>query len=256
MHPVLFDLGSVTIYTYGFCIALGALSGFIYFYTQAKKHYQVTFDQANNLFLLLVTAAVVGGKVFLIFEDPQLYLSQPKKLFSGSGFVFYGSLLTTIPVMLWYFKKIKLPVWGTLDIIGIVTCIVHGFGRMGCFMAGCCYGIPTESFLGVIFTDPACQAEPLNVALHPTQLYEATWIGLVCVALIVLKSKKQFDGQVFLVYLMLYAMGRSIIEIFRGDIARGFVIENYLSNSQFISLLVISAAVYFYIRMRKQSVSR
>ena len=256
MHPILFDLSSLTIYTYGFCIALGALSGFIYFYTQAKKHYPVTFDQANNLFLLLVSAAVIGGKLFLIFEDPQLYLNQPKRLLSGSGFVFYGSLLTTIPMMLWYFKKIKIPVWGTLDIIAIVTCLVHGFGRIGCFMAGCCYGIPTDSFLGVVFTDPACQAEPLNVALHPTQLYEVTWIGLVCATLIFLKSKKQFDGQVFLVYLILYAIGRSIIEIFRGDIARGFVIENYISHSQFISILIISAAVYFYLRMRKQAASR
>ena len=253
MHPVLFQLGSFTIYTYGFCIALGAISGFVFLYSQARKKYQVTFDQANNLFLLLVTGAVVGGKLFLIFEDPALYWNNPSRLFSGSGFVFYGSLLTAIPIMLWYFRKLKLPVLGMLDLMALVTCIVHGFGRMGCFMAGCCYGIPTDSFIGVVFTDPSCQAEPLNTSLHPTQLYEVVWIGIIFCILMLLRVKKRFDGQIFLTYLMLYALGRSIIELFRGDLARGFVIDGILSNSQFISLLVIFAALYFYLRLRKKS---
>ena len=251
MHPVLFKVGSFTIYTYGFCIALGALLGFLYMYWQGKKQYSLTFDQSNNLFILLVLAGVVGGKFFMIFEDPSLYLSQPKKLFSGSGFVFYGSLLTTIPVMLWYFKKIKVPVLGMLDVMAVVTCIVHGFGRIGCFMAGCCYGLPTDGFLSVVFSNPVCQAEPLHTPLYPTQLFEAAFIFSILIVLILLKKKKNFDGQLFLIYLMVYAVGRGILEMFRGDIERGFLIENILSNSQFISILVISVALYFYIRLNR-----
>jgi phosphatidylglycerol---prolipoprotein diacylglyceryl transferase len=252
MHPVLFKLGSFTIYTYGFCIALGALLGFLYMYRQGKKQYAITFDQSNNLFILLVIAGVVGGKFFMIFEDPSLYLSQPKKLFSGSGFVFYGSLLTCIPVMLWYFKKIKVPVLGMLDIMAVVTCIVHGFGRVGCFMAGCCYGLPTDGFLSVVFSNPVCQAEPLNTPLYPTQLFEATFIFSILILLLILQKQKNFDGQLFLIYLMVYAVGRGILEMFRGDIERGFLIENILSNSQFISILVISLALYFYLRLSKK----
>ena len=124
--------------------------------------------------------------------------------------MFYGSLLLAIPIMLWYFKKIKVPVLGMLDVMAIVTCIVHGFGRIGCFMAGCCYGIPTDSFLGVIFTDAKCQAEPLNTSLHPTQLYEATLIFSIMAALWLFKSRKKFDGQLFLLYLMTYAFGRGM----------------------------------------------
>jgi len=251
VHPVLFKLGSITIYTYGFCIAMGALLGFLYMYRQGKKQYGITFDQSNNLFILLVAAGVVGGKLFMIFEDPSLYLSQPKKLFSGSGFVFYGSLLTTIPVMLWYFKKIKVPVLGMLDVMAAVTCIVHGFGRIGCFMAGCCYGLPTDGFLSVVFTSPVCQAEPLNTPLYPTQLFEATFIFSLLILLFVLKKKKQFDGQLFLIYLMVYAAGRAILELFRGDTERGFLINKVLSNSQFISILVISVALYFYLRLNR-----
>jgi phosphatidylglycerol---prolipoprotein diacylglyceryl transferase len=253
MHPILFKFGSYTVYSYGFCIAIGAILGFYYMYREGKKRFGMTFDQSNNLFILLVLAAIVGGKIFLIFEKPAYYFSSPIKLFSGSGFVFFGSLLLTIPVMLWYFKKIKVPVLGMLDVMAIVTCIVHGFGRIGCFMAGCCYGIPTDSFLGVMFTDPVCQAEPLHTPLHPTQLYEAAFIFILMAFLLLMQSKKKFNGQIFLTYLMLYSIGRSVLELFRGDIERGFIIKNILSNSQGIALIVITIACYFYVRLKRSS---
>jgi len=253
MHPILFESGSITLYSYGFCIAIGALLGFLYMYWQGKKEVGLTFDQSNNLFIMLVLAGILGGKLFLIFEEPSLYLHHPEKLISGSGFVFYGSLLLAIPIMLWYFRKIKISVPGMLDVMAIVTCIVHGFGRIGCFMAGCCYGIPTDSFLGVIFTDTKCQAEPLNTPLHPTQLYEAALIFTIMTGLLFYKSRKKFNGQLFLLYLMTYAFGRGVLELFRGDIQRGFIIEGILSNSQFISLLVIVVALFFYIRLKRKS---
>jgi len=253
MYPILFESESFTIYTYGFCIAIGALLGFAFMFWQGKKQYGLTFDQSNNLFIMLVLAGIIGGKIFLIFEDPSFYLLQPKNLISGSGFVFYGSLLVAIPVMLWYFHKIKVTVMGMLDVMAIVTCIVHGFGRIGCFMAGCCHGIPTDSFLGVTFTNAKCQAEPLNTPLHPTQLYEATLIFSIMAVLWIFQSRKKFNGQLFLIYLMSYALGRGILELFRGDIQRGFVIDSILSNSQLISLLVIMAALFFYIRLRKDN---
>jgi phosphatidylglycerol---prolipoprotein diacylglyceryl transferase len=253
MHPVLFEFGSFTIYTYGFCIALGAVLAGLYMWWQGKKQYGWSFDQANTLFVLLIIAGVMGGKFFLLFENASLYLSEPTKLFSGSGFVFYGSLLTAIPVMLWYFKKNKLPVAGMLDIMAVVTCIVHGFGRLGCFNAGCCYGLPADHFLAVTFTDPACQANPLNTPLHPTQLYEAALIFTILIFIVIHKKFKKFDGQQFLLYLILYAIGRSVLETLRGDLDRGFVIGEWLSNSQFISLLVILGAIYFYVKLNRKA---
>ncbi|MBY0432894.1 MAG: prolipoprotein diacylglyceryl transferase [Cyclobacteriaceae bacterium] len=251
MHPVLFQIGDFTIYSYGFCIALGAVLGFTYMAWQGKKQFGLTLDQSNSLFLLLVTGGVVGGKLFTIFENPLHYLRHPAALVSGSGFVFYGSLLTCVPIMLWFFKRHRVPVWAMLDVMAVVTCIVHGFGRIGCFMAGCCYGLPTDGWWGVMFTDPACQAEPLNTPLHPTQLLEAAWIFAIMTSLLILKQRKAFDGQLFLLYLILYAAGRGVLELLRGDLERGFIIENYLSISQFISLLVIGVALYFYLTKRK-----
>jgi phosphatidylglycerol---prolipoprotein diacylglyceryl transferase len=253
MHPVLFDLGPITVYTYGFFIALGATLGFIYMAKQGKREFGMTFDQANTLFIILVAAAVVGGKVFFFFESPAYYWNNPGKLFSGSGFVFYGSLIFCVGAMLWFFKRNKLPLLGMLDIMAVVTCLVHGFGRIGCFNAGCCHGTPTGSWLGVIYTDERCQA-PLQQTLHPVQLYESGFIFLLLIVLLYLRSRKQFNGQLFLLYVMAYAVGRSVLELFRGDEARGYLIEGWLSHSQFISIILFLIAAFAYRKFKIKAV--
>jgi len=253
MHPILFEVGGITVYSYGFMIALGVIGAVAYMFFQGKKDVGLTLDQANTLFLLIFIAAFVGGKIFLLLENPSLYLSEPKKLLTGRGFVFYGSFLFAIPAMLWFFKKHKLNAYKMLDVMAIVTCIVHMFGRIGCFFAGCCYGRPTTGPLGITFTNEACQA-PLNTALIPTQLLEAGFIFLVMLFLLIIKSKFQkFYGQLFLLYLILYAIGRSVLEIFRGDVARGFIIDRYLSHSQFIALLVVIVTGFVYVQWSKKN---
>jgi phosphatidylglycerol:prolipoprotein diacylglycerol transferase len=257
MHPVLFEIAGVTLYSYGFFIALGAIAGVIYMARQGKKDVGLTFDQANSLFLSIFIAALVGGKVFLFFEDPSFYIASPRRLLTGTGFVFYGSFLFAIPTMLWFFRWHKLDPYKMLDVMAITTCLVHLFGRIGCFMAGCCYGKPTDFTLGVVFTDPRCFANPKNTPLHATQLYEATFILAVMVFLFYLRDRKVFYGQLFLTYLLLYAGGRFILEYFRGDIARGFVIQDYLSHSQFIAvcIFVIVLVVYLIWKRRNRIIS-
>jgi phosphatidylglycerol:prolipoprotein diacylglycerol transferase len=252
VHPILFEIGPITIYSYGFFIALGAILGLIYMARQGKKRFDITYDQSNSLFIYIVVAAYIGGKVFFFFENPTYYIQHIGKLFSGNGFVFFGSLLFAIPIMLWFFKKNKIPTLAMLDVMAIVTCIVHGFGRIGCFMSGCCHGKPTDSFLSVMFTNPVCQAEPLNTPLHPTQLYESAFIFSLMAALLWIEGRKKFDGQLFLIYLMVYSIGRSFLEMLRGDEERGFLIQNVLSHSQFISLIVIAIAIYFYVKLKRK----
>lgn len=253
MHPILFELGGITVYSYGFMIALGVIGAVTYLFFQGRKDVGLTFDQANSLFLIIFIAAFLGGKVFLFFENPSLYAQHPGKLLAGRGFVFYGSFLFAVPAMLWFFRKHKLNTYKMLDVMAVVTCIVHMFGRIGCFLAGCCYGKPTEGPLGVIFTDAACQA-PLHQPLVPTQLLEAGYILIVMLVLLLIKSKFQkFYGQLFLLYLILYAIGRSVLEIFRGDVARGFIIDGVLSHSQFIALLMVIAAGSVYNRWSKKN---
>lgn len=251
MYPILFEVGSITLYSYGFMIALGIVAGMVYLIIQGRKEVGLTFDQANSLFLYIFFAAFAGGKLFLFFEDPSGYLASPQKLLTGRGFVFYGSFLLAIPTMLWFFRKHKLHTYKMLDVMAITTCLVHMFGRIGCFLAGCCYGKPTDSTVGVTFTNAACYANPLHTPLYPTQLFEALYIFLVMIFLVLIKSKRRFYGQLFLSYLMLYAVGRFILEFFRGDAGRGFVIDGYISHSQFIALCIFGVVVFVYTRWSK-----
>ena len=266
MHPIFFEIPipdflqgilpeSITIYSYGFFIACGAVAGFIYTAYQAKKQFDVKTETIQALIVLILIAAVIGGKFFIIFENPKLYFEDPGLLLSdfSNGFVFYGSLLFAIPTMLIFFKKNNLPILPMLDIMAVTTCLVHSFGRIGCFMAGCCYGIPHDGLLAVTFTHPNSVADPMHTPLHPTQLYSSMAILSILAIILYIGRRKQFDGQLFMLYLMLYAIARSILEIFRGDLERGFLIENVLSNSQFISILVFIAGLIVYLILRKKS---
>ncbi|RAV99563.1 prolipoprotein diacylglyceryl transferase [Pseudochryseolinea flava] len=248
MNPVLFDVAGLKIYSYGFFIAIGALLGILYMAWQGKRELGLKFDQVNSLFLLIFVAAFVGGKVFLFFEDPSFYLAKPSKLFTGNGFVFYGSFIFAVPTMIIYFKRQSIPIYAMLDVMAVTTCLVHIFGRLGCFMAGCCHGSPTSMPWGVVFTDPACQANPKGVSLHPSQLYESMFIVIVLVVIFVIRKYRVFYGQLFLSYLMLYAVGRFVLEYWRGDVGRGFVIDQYVSHSQFIALCIFLVSLFFYVR--------
>ena len=266
MHPIFFEFSipeflhgilppTITIYSYGFFIALGAILGSTYTYYEAKKQFQAKIETIQMLIVLIIIASIIGGKLFIIFENPGLYLSEPMLLLNEfrNGFVFYGSLILAIPTMLIFFKLNNLPVLPMLDIMAATTCIVHGFGRIGCFMAGCCYGTVHDGLFAVSFTDPACMAEPLNTPLHPTQLYSSITIFMILAVILFIGRRKQFNGQLFMIYLMLYAVARSVLEVFRGDLQRGFLIDNVLSNSQFISALIFITGLLFYIRLFRAS---
>lgn len=260
MYPELFSVGAFTVHSYGFLIMVGAILGYFYMATSAKKELDIQPEKIQMLAILIILAAFIGGKVLFYLENPGYYFIPPSNMVKNfrTGFVFYGSLLFAVPATVWYFRKNKWPVWPMMDRVAIAACIIHMFGRLGCFFAGCCYGLPTGGPLGVTFTDHHSQAEPLNTPLHPTQLYSVTLIGSILIILVMLKRHKRFDGQLFLVYIILYAIGRAVIELFRGDVARGFIIENILSHSQFISIIVISLSIwaYFYLSNQKQANKR
>ncbi len=268
MHPVLFKLSvpeflrgflppEITIFTYGALIALGAILAALYAATQYKKNLKIPFHETNNLILIVIIAAVVGGKFFFFFENPSYYFGTPSNMLKsgGSGFVFYGSLIFAIFFMFAYFKIKKLPAMQMLDTIAISGTIVHFFGRLGCFNAGCCHGTPYNGIFSVIFSDPVCMAKPLNTPLHPTQLYSAFSILVIFMVLVILNKRKKFHGEIFLTYVMLYAIARGILEIFRGDYARGYILENTLTHSQFISIILLIITGYFYYKLRKNKIN-
>ncbi len=254
MHPELFSVGNFTVHTYGFLIMIGATSGYFYLAWSANKDLGIDRYKIQNILVLAIILGFVGGKLFFYLENPDYYFSSFSKLTKNfrSGFVFYGSLLFASPAIVWYFRKQNWPFWPMMDRLAIAACIVHGTGRLGCFFAGCCHGIETDVPWAVTFTDQASQA-PLHTPLHPTQLYSSTLIFSILILLLMFKRHKRFEGQLFFIYIILYALGRSIIEIFRGDEERGFIVDDILSHSQFISIVVIAIAIWAYFKFKKKA---
>ncbi len=263
MHPILFQFKTppfladflpefITIYSYGALILIGVICAFLFLRKNAFKEFGLSEDDSQSLLMGLIVMSVLGGKFFMIFENPSYYLSNLGALISNSGFVFYGSLIFSMGFIYWFIKKHKLPAWQFMDLIAFTTVIVHFFGRLGCFFAGCCHGIQSHGPLSIVYSDPASQASPLNTPLYPTQLYSSAMLLSIFLILNWVKKRKAFDGQLFLLYLIIYATGRSIIEEFRGDEARGFLFDSWYSNSQFISTLIIIFALFLYWKLSKR----
>ena len=248
MYPKLLEYQSITIYTYAICIVLGTLLAILYTKWQTKKRLNLVLP--NIFFYLIFVAGYVGGKLFLFFERPIYYIQNPKSIFNvfSGGFVFYGSFICITIFTIWYLKKHKIAILPLIDILAITTTIIHSIGRIGCLFAGCCYGKPTDSIFGMSF--PTTN----SVTVHPTQLYEVFSILIIMSLLFIIRKNKKFDGQVFFAYIILYAIARSVLELFRGDL-RGFIIQDYLSHSQFIAFIFISITAYLYFKLKSKTIT-
>ncbi|MCT4699430.1 prolipoprotein diacylglyceryl transferase [Tenacibaculum haliotis] len=245
MFPKLLEYQNITIYTYAICIAFGTLLAVVYTKWQAKKTLDINLK--NSFFYIVFIAGFIGGKIFLFFEKPLYYIQNPQSVFTvfSGGFVFYGSFICITITIIWYLKKHKILVLPMLDILALTTTIVHSIGRLGCFFAGCCYGKETNSIFGITFSNTGL------TTVHPTQLYEVFAILVIMNLLLIIKKRKRFNGQIFICYVVLYGIVRSFLEVFRGD-NRGFIIEGFLSHSQFIAACLIIIISYFYIKLNKK----
>jgi phosphatidylglycerol:prolipoprotein diacylglycerol transferase len=259
MHPILFEFGTFKVFSYGFMIMMGVVAAFTYLYSQ-RQRFLPNVDKISELILLCFVSVFVGGKFFYFLEKPTYFIQNPSDFFAniGQGFVFYGSFLFTIPALYWWLHKNQLNIYYSSDFIAIAGSLVHGFGKVGCFMAGCCHGKQcdlTNSF-GLIFNAPHTAADPIGVPLYPVQLWDALLILSISVFMIWYMNRKKFQGELFLIYTLIYAVGRFITENYRGDDARGFVFGGWLSHSQFIALLLITISGLLYIRGWKRSKTR
>jgi len=199
-------------------IAVGFLIALYLAVRQAKKE-GIPSDRIIDLGFYILLAAIVGSRLLFILINGGYYLNNPMAVFKiwEGGLVFYGGVLLAVPTAIWYVKKNNLDLWTTADIFAPSIAIGHAFGRLGCFFAGCCFGKTAETLpWGIIFTDPECLA-PLNTRLHPVQLYESAGELVNFLILITLAKHKSFKGRVFMTYLLLYAILRFIVELFRGD---------------------------------------
>jgi len=256
MHPVLFQLGSFSIYTYGLFVATGFLFGIA---VAMKESRRIGEDPEIilDLSFYLILAGIIGSRLFYILENFANYYQNPLDIFKfwKGGLVFYGGLIPASLVGIWYLKKHNIEILKTLDIITPSAAIGQAFGRLGCFFAGCCHGRECNLPWAVVFTDPRSLA-PLGTSLHPTQIYSSLNAFLIFLVLITIRRFKKFEGQVAASYFFLYSITRFTLECFRGDTRKTFF-EGALSIAQVLSIgLVIFSLIIFFYLGRKRNLSQ
>ncbi len=259
MYPKILDIGPVTVHSYGLLLALAFIAGIWLASSLARKE-GLNPDSIWNMGLIIIFSALVGAKVLLFLSDFSYYSQNPREIFSLSTLrstgVYYGGLLLALAASAWYLRRAKLPAWKVADLCAPGIALGQAIGRLGCLSAGCCYGKPTTLPWGITFTSQYAfdnVGVPLNIPLHPTQLYESISTFLLFIYLMWRLRKNHFTGQIILEYLFIYAGLRFIIEFFRDD-ERGFVLHGLLSTSQFIGILTLlgTAATFYYLKHRSK----
>ncbi|WP_310601602.1 prolipoprotein diacylglyceryl transferase [Anaerosporobacter sp.] len=242
----MFTIGGFTVHGYGLMIAIGFMLA-VFVATHRAKAYGLNQEAIVDVALIAIISGFVGAKLLYVIVEFKDFIKDPLAVLGSEGFVVYGGIIAGVLACMLYCIKKKLSFMSYFDIVMPSISIAQGFGRLGCFLAGCCYGSETSCALGVTF--PENSMAPAGVKVLPTQLFSAGGDFLIAGILILYARKAKYKGNTAALYLVLYGMGRFLIEFLRDD-ERGVV--GFLSTSQFISIFfVVIAAVLFYANKKR-----
>jgi phosphatidylglycerol:prolipoprotein diacylglycerol transferase len=231
------SIGPFTVHGYGLMIAIGVICALLVGVKRAKNK-GLSGDAIFSLGLVALVSGFIGAKLLYCIVEFDSLMKDPWSVLSGSGFVVYGGIIFGVLAAFVYCRIKKISFLKYFDLAMPSVAIAQGFGRIGCFLAGCCYGCQTDSFLGVVFQNSPIA--PNGVKLIPTQLFSSAGDFLIALILILYAKKPPKDGKVGALYLILYSVGRFIIEFFRSDY-RGSV--GALSTSQFVAIFMLAAGI-------------
>lgn len=255
MHPVLLELGPVKLYSYGLMIAIGILVA----YSVAQKKLRPLHLDPSRLqwfTLSILAGGFAGSKVLYWLTRLPDIPSDPTILTNlGDGWVVYGGILGGLLAGWAYCKNHGMNFLEMFDLVIPEVALAQGFGRIGCFLAGCCYGVALHDhpWYGLVF--PENSLAPAGVALFPTQLIMSAFDFGLFFFLNWFSKKKAFHGEVGAAYLIAYSFGRFFLEFFRGDGIRGVV--NGISTSQYIAVATGMAGILMIVwaRLKKKNSS-
>jgi phosphatidylglycerol:prolipoprotein diacylglycerol transferase len=261
MYPEIFGLSFL--HTYGVLVAAALLVG-LWLAGRLSREAGLNAGAVTDLGLYCALAAIGGAKLMMFVVDFSYYREHPGEIFSlntaQAGGVFYGGLIAALGVAVWQMRKTRLPRWKTADVFAPAIALGHGIGRIGCFTAGCCWGVECHRPWAVTFTSMAAHDRvgvPLNIPIHPTQLYEAFAEFAIFGFLYWRIHKPHGDGAIIGAYLMLYSTARFTVEFFRVH-EQGNVLGGAFDTSQFISagLFLLGAACLWRRRAKTSQTGR
>lgn len=250
MYPILFEVGSFPIHTYGAMGALGFLVGCVVVLTRCWS-LGLDLNRVSDVIFWGAISCLLGSRLVFVLQNPESVRSVADffDLRSG-GLVLYGAFFTGLPVGFALIRRFQLPAFLLWDVFATGLPVAHALSRLGCFAAGCCYGAPSSGPFGVTY--PLSNAlAPHDGPVHAVQLYEAGALLVIALATNLFFRHRRWDGQVFLLYALLYASARAVVELFRGDAERGWflpdVFGQVLTFSQGISVLFAVGALALFL---------
>lgn len=256
MHRILFHIGPWPVYSYGFMLAMGILLGTALAWYLAKRDGGEYNEEVLDLIMYVAVAGIIGARLSYVILHWQYYsanLAEIPAVWHG-GLTLQGSVIGALLAVIWYARRRKISFWKFADYLAPGVLLGQAVGRVGCFLNGCCYGIPTSSSLGVVFP-PGSDAYAAYGAqpLLPAQLFAVGYNLLALGILLLVNRRKPFNGFNTLGYFALYSFGRFFLEFTRAN--NVFTVLN-LTVAQIVCVFTFTVAVVLMIVLYQQNKQR
>ena len=238
MHPILLKFGSFTVYSYGVMVAIGFALSTFFIYRRAPK-FNIDKDRAVDITIVVLISGILGARLLYVLLNISFYIANPLEIImlSKGGLVWYGCFITALLAMIIYIRIARLDFWSVVDLIAPYAALGQAFGRIGCFLNGCCYGMKVSSDFPLAVTFP-CDSDPR----FPSQLVSSGLLFIIFVILIIWQNRRRFIGEIALAYCILYSFKRFVMEFLRADnpkILLGLTISQIISVVIFVVTLAI-----------------
>jgi len=250
MHPIIIQIGPLSVYSYGLMVALGFAVAILLSRLEAPR-FNIDKDKLIDFGIVILVGGLMGARLFFVVMNFKYYIANPIQILNltKGGLVWYGGFLTGILVGVVFVKKNGINFWDGADLLAPFIALAQSIGRIGCFLNGCCWGIiaPRDYKLGVIFPHE-------SVLRHPTQIYESVILLILFLILRKWQKLRHFKGEIFIAYTMLYSLSRFMLEFFRADnpkILIGFTIGQLISVA--ILLACLGILVFKFLLWKKKS---
>lgn len=249
MHPEIFKIGNLTGYSYGLFMALAFCIGIFIARKEAKRK-KIEPEHILDLAFFIIVGSIIGARLYyILFYNPAIFIKTPLEIFKvwRGGLAIHGGILGGLLAGVLFCKIRKISLWRLSDTISPSIILGQAIGRIGCFLNGCCYGIPTKFFLGIRF--PKGSLPDLaygGLRVHPTQLYEAILDFISFLILWALRKKVKFDGELFLLYLMSYSVIRLSLSNLRGDSL--YLWETDIRVAQVVSIIIFLISLGLFLK--------
>ena len=254
MYPLLFEIGGQPVYSYGVLLSLAYLAA-LYLVVQRSVSTGIDPVRTMDLAIYTMVAAAIGGKFSVFFQDLRYFMESPESLsvLVRSRGDFYGATLAGFATTWWFAGRLGMSRWKIADLFAPAVALTIAVGRLACLLAGCDYGRRTDLPWAVTFTDPVAamtNGTPLEVPLHPVQIYEAAAAFGIFLVLLATERRGIAAGRSFWLLVLLYAVSRFVTELYRGD-PRGMILG--LSTPQFASVVLAPMSIVMLWRLRVRS---